>query len=417
MGLLGVAGLGGELPRRRAEVLLAVLRLDALAGRLDGLVGEVHRIGAHVGDEAALVEGLGGAHRLAGRETQLAIRLLLQGAGGEGGHRLAHGGLGLHLLHPPRAALHGGLEAAGLLLAQQLGLAAGLEGAGVLVEIGAAGDALAAHVGELGLEGGAAVLQLGLEIPVTAAAEGAAGPLPLHQQAHRHRLHPAGGEPPGHLLPEERREGVAHEAIEDAARLLGVHQLHVELARVLQGAADRLLGDLVEDHAPHGHLGVEQLAQVPADALPLPILVRGQQEAIGALEGVLELLDHLFLVLRHHVERSEVVGGVHAEVRPLLALLGHRDLAGVVRQIAHVAHRGLHPEFLGQEGADGAGLGGAFDDHQCVGHTRRVDTVLFFIAPAGSGGTGRRRRHLPASGGGRYSRRHQTLALPWEKRS
>ncbi len=80
-----------------------------------------------------------------------------------------------------------------------------------------------------------------------------------------------------------------------------------------------------------GTLGAEQLQQVPADALALAVLVRGQEQLLGALEGVLEFLHHLLLVLRNHVEGFEVVGGVDTEVghfSPLwaagisLALLG-----------------------------------------------------------------------------------------------
>ena len=255
VGLLGVAGLGGELARTWTQVVLAVHRGHAVAGRIDGLVGEVHRIGAHVGDEAALVEALGRAHRFAGREPQLAVGLLLQGAGGEGGHGLAHRGLGFHFGHPPRGSAGGRLEAAGFGFAEQLDLAAGFQGTCGLIEIGAPRDALAFEVAELGFKAGTAVLELGLEIPVAATAEGASGPLTQHQQPHGHRLDPAGRKAPSHLLPKQRREGVTHQPIQDSPGFLGVHQLHVELAGLVEGPANRLLGDLVEHHALHGHLG------------------------------------------------------------------------------------------------------------------------------------------------------------------
>ena len=192
VGLLGVAGLGGELARSWAQVVLAIHRGHAVAGRIDGLVGEVHRIGAHVGDEAPLVEALGRAHGVAGREPQLAVGLLLEGAGGEGGHGLAHRGLGLHFGHPPRGSAGGRLEAAGFGFAEQLDLGAGFQGTGGLIEIGAASNALPFEMAELGFKAGAFVLELGLEIPVAATAEGAPGPLTQHQQPHGHRLDPAG---------------------------------------------------------------------------------------------------------------------------------------------------------------------------------------------------------------------------------
>ena len=223
-------------------------------------------------------------------------------------------------------------------------------------------------MGELGLKADASLVQPGLEVPVAAAFEGAAGPFALHQQAHRHRLDAAGAQPPRHLLPQQRREGVTHQPIEDAPGFLGMHQLHIEVAGVLESPADGLFGDLVKHHALHGHLGAKQLQQVPADALPFPVFVRGQQQLVGALEGVLELLHDLFLVLRHHVKGLEGIGGVDAEVGPLLALVGRRNLTGVVGQVAHVPHGGFHLEVLGKEAADGAGLRRTFNNDQGVTH-------------------------------------------------
>ena len=61
-----------------------------------------------------------------------------------------------------------------------------------------------------------------------------------------------------------------------------MHKLHVELTRVFEGLGDGFLGDFVEDHPFYGHLGVQQLGQMPADALPFSIFVSGQQQLIRA---------------------------------------------------------------------------------------------------------------------------------------
>lgn len=145
-------------------------------------------------------------------------------------------------------------------------------------------------------------------------------------------------------------------------------QLHVQITGLVEGSADGVLGDLVEHHPLDRHLGVEQLLQVPADALPLPVLVGGQQQLISSLEGLLQLLDNLFLVLGNHIERFELLGRVDAEIGPLLPFVGGRNLAGVVGQVTHMAHRRLDTEILRQVAADGAGLGGALDDDQRVRH-------------------------------------------------
>src|SRR3546814_17585309 len=53
----------------------------------------------------------------------------------------------------------------------------------------------------------------------------------------------------GQLAPQDGREGEADEVVEGAARHVGVDQLLVEAARVLESLDHRLLGDLVEHNA------------------------------------------------------------------------------------------------------------------------------------------------------------------------
>ena len=145
-----------------------------------------------------------------------------------------------------------------------------------------------------------------------------------------------------------------------------MHQLHVELTGLIQCLADRLLGDLVKHHPLDRHLGGEQLQQMPADALPFAVLVRGEQQLFGSLEGVLQLADDLFLVLRDHIEGLEIGLGVHAKIRPFLTFCRSGDLTGVVGQIANMTHRRFNLEPLRQEAADGSGLRGAFNDDEGV---------------------------------------------------
>ena len=66
MGFLGIAGLGVELTGALAQVLLSVERFHAAARRTDRLIGEMHRVGAHVRDETALIKSLRAAHGFAG---------------------------------------------------------------------------------------------------------------------------------------------------------------------------------------------------------------------------------------------------------------------------------------------------------------------------------------------------------------
>jgi hypothetical protein len=52
----------------------------------------------------------------------------------------------------------------------------------------------------------------------------------------------------GHLLPQHRADLIAVQPVQDAAGLLGVDQVVVQVAWVLSGGADRRFGDLVENH-------------------------------------------------------------------------------------------------------------------------------------------------------------------------
>src|SRR5205814_10238089 len=80
-----------------------------------------------------------------------------------------------------------------------------------------------------------------LDRPVLLGREAADLALALADDAHGDRLHAARREPAAHLVPEQRRELVADQPVEDAARLLRVEAVLVELAGLLERFEDRLL--------------------------------------------------------------------------------------------------------------------------------------------------------------------------------
>ena len=192
MGLLRVARLGAELPWAFAQILLAVQLLNAAPGCADRLIRQVHGVGPHVGDEPSLVQPLGAAHGFPSREPQLAVGLLLQGACGERGDWLTNRRFLLHRIDGPGSGLHLLRQCPRLLFAEQAHITPGFETTGALVKIAPVGNALAGDVGELGLKPMARLIELGLEIPVTAASEGSSGPLAQHQQANGNGLHTTG---------------------------------------------------------------------------------------------------------------------------------------------------------------------------------------------------------------------------------
>ena len=109
-------------------------------------------------------------------------------------------------------------------------------------------------------------------------------PLALHDQPHGHALHPARRQTGPDLLPQQLRDVVAVEPIENAARFLSPHEAFVDIARILQGLLDGRPSDLVKHQAVHRYLGFQQLIQMPTDGLPFTVLVRRQIKILGFLE-------------------------------------------------------------------------------------------------------------------------------------
>ena len=253
---------------------------DPLPAGGQRLAGHLHAVGAHVGDQAdrlaieggALEQALRGAHRAIGAEAELARRFLLQGRGRERRRRVALHLALLEALDREVARLDRGDRA----------LRVRLVGEVELVEL------LAVEPGQARREGGVARRrEPGLEAPVLARLERLDLGLALADQAQRHRLHAAGRARALQLAPEHRREREAHQIVERAARLVGVDQVHVEVARVLHRLEHGALGDLVEHHAldvdaVDRALVLERRQQVPGDRLALAVRVGREIEVAGA---------------------------------------------------------------------------------------------------------------------------------------
>ena len=209
--------------------------------------------------------------------------------------------------------------------------------------------------------------QLGLHAPVAGRLEGHALALALDHQTGGHRLHAPGRQARAHLAPQHRRDLVADEAIEDAASLLGIDPVRVQLTGGLQGSGDRLLGDLREGHALDGDLGFEDFQQVPGDRLSLAVIIGSEVELVSVLERLLQLGDGLLLVRVDHVVGLETVLDIDGElaVRPLL--LCRRELRGL-GQVADVPDGGLDVKVRAEVPRDRADLVRRLDDDELLGH-------------------------------------------------
>ena len=341
MGVLGVA-LGLEFPGLGGTVGGAVPLDDEAPGGGHRLVGQAQGVGTHIGDKThrplagdvdALVELLGHRHGAGGGHVQLAGRLLLEGGGGERGGRLAVFLLPLHLCYRPGPRRHGVDHFLGLRLAVKLQLLV------LSMELGLKRPQIGGHP-----------LQVRLDGPVLLGDKGPDLQLPLHHQPGGHRLHPSGGQPPADLFPQQGRELVAHDPVQDAPGLLGVHQVLVDGPGGGNGLVDHIFGDFVKGH-PVGLVvrDVQQLLQVPGDGLPLPVRVGGQIDLSTALGRLFQVADHVFLALDGLVVRGEAVLNIHAQL--------------AFGQVPDMAHGRLdlipRPQVL----ADGLGLGRGLNDH------------------------------------------------------
>ena len=309
-------------------VAFAVVPHDQLLHRRARLLRDVHGVGSHVGDQAALVESLRHLHRAPGRHRKHAGRRLLQGRCGE--RRQGPPALGLSLQRFHLQPGSGQVEehvVRRLLVADVRFLA---------VVAGELGDELVAFGRPLRRLHAHHEIRLGLESVDLA--------LALHQQAQRDGLHAAGAERARigavDVRPQQRRHLVANQAVEYAAGLLRIHARHVYFAGMLHRLLHGALGDLVVGH-PVERLfaggGLQHLLEMPRDRLPFAVRIARQIDFVSSLGGCAKLGHHLVLARRNLVGRRE---------SPLaVGDLLYGDRAAHPRQIAHMAHRTLDHEI------------------------------------------------------------------------
>ena len=202
------------------------------------------------------------------------------------------------------------------------------------------------------------------DVPVLGGDEAHPLALALDDEARGDRLHAAGGQALHHFPPEHRRDLVAVETVEDAARLLRIDE-RSSISRVsLERVLDRLLRDLVEDHAPHGHLRLEHLAQMPGDRLALAVFVRREQELVGALSSAFSSETTFFLRASTTYSGSKSCSVSTPRRAHGSSLYFGGNLRGVVREVTDMADRRFDHVVGAQVARDGLRLRGRLDDHE-----------------------------------------------------
>ena len=373
----------GKAIRCRRQVGSAVLLADQVAARIQGIFRDARAVGTHVGNEGhrafaaevhALVQFLGNRHGSPGRVAEADVGLLLERAGGERRRRL----LGAVLLLDLGDAVGGGQQRVGDLHRFLLGLGRELFAVpfGQLGQEGLAGPRFR-QAGRfffllLGLGvrrflddpkrrrgpfRGPLRPQVGGDLPVFFLLELLDLPLALDNQAHGHRLHPAGAEAPGDFLAQQRTELVADRTIEEAARLLGADPVHVDGAGVRESVLDRFLGDFVEGDPANALVGqLQGFLQVPGDRLALAVGVGRQVDQGGGGGAFLQVGEDLLMALVGQIDIGRHPAGFDVDADVLAARFG--------RQIADVAVAGPDLEAGAQVFLDRLRLGRRLDDHQ-----------------------------------------------------
>ena len=136
----------------------------------------------------------------------------------------------------------------------------------------------------------------------------------VHHQTQGYALHAACREAAAYLLPEDGGEFESHQAVQHAPCLLGVHQVHVQLARVVHRVQDGVFGDLVENNPAGFVLGdFKGVGEMPGYGFSLAVFIGSEPDGVGLVGQTLQVGHHPFLVVGHHVLRSKTVVQVYAE--------------------------------------------------------------------------------------------------------
>ena len=241
MGILRV-GLGFVVPGLGGVVILAVPSKNKVLGGSQRLLADAQGVGSHIGNQThgplprdvhAFIELLGDGHGAPGGHAQLPGRVLLEGGGGERWrgaallvgplHGLDSEGLILRLLHNG-FHLFGGFQLCLFPISP--------------VVVG--GKFRPFHV---------VAPEKRVQRPVFLRRERFDLSLAVIHHAGGNRLHASGGKAPPDLFPKKRTELIAHNSIQNAPGLLGVHQILVDVPWLLNGLLHHLFRDLVKGHA------------------------------------------------------------------------------------------------------------------------------------------------------------------------
>ena len=183
-----------------------------------------------------------------------------------------------------------------------------------------------------------------------------------------HRLDTPGRKLGLYLLPQYRGEFETHEAVEHTPGLLGIHEVHVYVPRILYGFQDGILGDFVEDY-PLGILACkpECLVKVPGYRLPLAVFIGSEPHDGSSLGSLLQICHYRLLVRRYLIDRLETIFYVDTEL--------------AFAQVPDMPLAGFDIEILSKKLLYGFRLGRRLYDYQILLHKAFTFHILRHRSP------------------------------------
>ena len=315
------------------EIFLAVIRLDILPCRRLCVRRDARGVGTDIGDERdvakplyvdTLIEVLRHEHGLGRGHAEFVGSVLLQRARGERRGRVGFCDRLFDGCDGVSARRQRGERGVRLLLVADLAL-----------------FALVFFQRRLeGRELFRLVLQFDVYRPIFFRSERLNLPFALDDEPERDGLHAPRRKTVADLIVQKGRELVTHEAVEHAARLLRVHEVIVDRARVFEGSLHRLGRDLVELDAVFAlRIQPEHRLQMPRNGFAL---------AVGV--GCEIYFIRLFGFLREAFDDRLLPGGIDV-ARLVVVVYGDAELFG--RKIADMPARSVYLIFPFQIARDG----------------------------------------------------------------
>ena len=297
-----------------------------------------HGVRSHVSDETdgagthihAFVQLLGDPHGLAGGEAEGAAGCLLERTGDKGRISKFSAGSRSHIRNMPRG--------------DRLDFPEQFVCIGLVVDF----KLFAVDLCQFGAEGVFVGIRIEFrhKVPVFFRDEGEDLPFPFADETERHTLHAAGGNTPFDTGPEQGADLITHDPVQHAACLLGVHQRHVDVARILKRLFNGGLGDLVECHPAERCFPVDlaqHFFQVPRNGFPFAVRVGRQIDLVGGFCRGFQFGKVLAAPFVFFILGLKIVFNIHAE-RPF-------------GQVTHVSHGRLDHVVRAEDLTDGFDFG------------------------------------------------------------